>query len=91
MHGFDFKQSGEMLLTNGDCNWVKIKSYDKFPENAVCAGLDWRKDKVWIGKAVTGEPGKITCDDNGSENPVMWNLWTHKDGRAEEGYVLTIS
>ena len=40
VNGFDSRQSGEMLLTQGDCDWLRIKRGDGFPENAVFAGRD---------------------------------------------------
>lgn len=85
------KKSGEMLLTNGDCEWKEIKRGNKFPENAVYSGLDRKGDKVWVGKSLKGEPGKITCEDNSAKDPKMLNLWCHHDGRSTHGYILIIS
>ena len=86
-HGFPGYTSGEMLLTNGDCNWVRIKKGDVFPKHAVYAGLDWQAIKVWVGKSVTGEPGCMNCDANGK----MTRLWCHHGDWFSHGYVLTIS
>ena len=58
MHGFYAKHSGEVLLANGGCNWVRIRRGDIIPENALFSGLDWQANKVWIGKWFTGDPRK---------------------------------
>ena len=91
VHGYYSRQSGEILLTNGDCKWVRIKRYDAFPKNAVFSGRDYKNDKVWIGKSVSGEPGKITCENNDAMPSKMWNLWSHGGSRSEFCEVLTIS
>jgi len=78
--------SGEILVTNGNCNWVRIRKGDLFPQNAMYAGLDKCAAKVWVGKADNGEPGCIICDGNSK----MFALFCPK-GDHHEGYVLTIS
>ena len=85
------RTSGEILLTNGDCEWKEIKRGNNIPENAVYSGLDRKGDKVWIGKSLKGEPGKITCHDNSAKDPQMNNLWCHNDGKNGHGYILIIS
>ena len=53
------RQSGEMLLTNENCNWVKIKRGDIFPDNAIYSGLDVKGDKLLVGKTLgDGSRGK---------------------------------
>ena len=85
-------ESGEMLLTSQKCDWVKIKTCDAFPDDAVYSGEVIKGDKVWVGKTLdNGEPGKITCADNSADVPTMGNLWTHSGGSTAECYVLTIS
>ena len=75
------RQSGEMLLTNENCNWVKIKRGDIFPDNAIYSGLDVKSDKLLVGKTLgDGEPGKITCKDNSAVPPTMLNMWTDSGG-----------
>jgi len=87
VHGFSGRPSGEMLVTNGNCNWVRVRKGDAFPKNAVYAGLDWQAIKVWVGKSVGGEPGCMNLDGNRR----MKALWCHHGGFYDHGYVLTIA
>ena len=86
-HGFGGFASGEMLLTNGDYNWVLIEKGDAFPENAVYSGLDWQGIKVWVGRSMDTEPGCMNCNSSGK----MTYLWCHHGDFFDHGYVLTIS
>jgi len=82
---------GEVLTTNGNYEWKNINRGELIPNNAVPHSIDKHGDKVWVGKNIMGEPGKINCHDNDSQNPKMYNIWCHNDGRNEIAYILTIS
>ena len=82
---------GEVLTINGNYKWINITRGELIPNNAVPHSIDKHGDKVWVGKNIRGEPGKINCHDNDSQNPKMYNIWCHNDGRNEIAYILTIS
>ena len=82
---------GEVLTTNGTCDWVEIKRGEEIPKNAIYSGKDQQNDRVWVGKSISGEPGKINCSNNSSKNPTMYNLWCHHSGQSSKAYILTIS
>jgi len=69
------RPDGEILITDHICKWVNICRGDKIPENAIYSGKDSSGDKVWVGREINGEPGKINCHDNNSSIPKMQNLW----------------
>lgn len=66
---------GEVLTLKCDYEWIEINRGDLIPINAVFSGRDLTNDKVWIGKNNEGEPGKINCHDNDSNEPKMHNFW----------------
>ena len=67
------RQSGEMLLTNENCNWVKIKRGDIFPDNAIYSGLDVKGDKLLVGKTLgDGSRGKSRARTTAQFLPQWW-------------------
>ena len=91
VHGLGSYQSGEVLVSDNNYKWIDIKRDDMIPKNAVYSGIDSSCDKVWVGKSSSGEPGKINCHDNHSENPSMCNLWCHsRISSLLTGYILVI-
>ena len=82
---------GDVLTTNGKYEWKYINRGQLIPDNIVPHSIDNNKDKVWVGKNIRGEPGKINCHDNDSQNPEMYNIWCHNDGNSKFAYILTIS
>jgi len=87
------RTSGEVLRANGHIEWKEFKPGRKFPAHSVYSGLNVNGHPNWVGKSITGEPGRITCKeteklDGGN---TMKSLWCHHLGRQTEGFVLTIS
>jgi hypothetical protein len=84
-------QSGQVLVCDYPCKWVKIKRGGTIPQDAVYSGKDKRNDHVWVGKSQNHEPGKITCIDNNDPKLKMANLWCHSAwGSYQEAYILTV-
>jgi hypothetical protein len=81
---------GEVLTTNNIYKWVDIIRGDKIPSNAVYSGTDQNGDKVWVGRSVEGDPGKINCQDNASNTPLMHNLWYNKNSSNTKAHILVI-
>lgn len=85
--------SGEILLTNGRCEWVEIRSGEIIPENAVCSGKavwkDGNKDgnRMWVGKTLIGEPGILR---EGPDKESMLDLIGFYIDPKDHCYVLTI-
>ena len=92
---FGYRPAGEVLRTNGHCEWKLIKQGQTFPSNAVYSGLDAAKNPAWVGKSTSGEPGRILCPGNETKKldggNTMSKLWCHATGGHSECYVLTIS
>ena len=85
------QKDGEILITDNTCKWVNIKRGDKIPNNAIYSGKDSSDDKVWVGRAINGEPGKINCNNNNSATPLMQNLWCHSSWSGyKSAYVLIV-
>jgi len=85
------QMTGEVLTTTNSYKWVDIKRNDVIPKNAVYSGRDQAKDKVWVGRSNSGEPGKINCTNNKSTTPLMHNLWCHSKSSAEQtAHILVI-
>lgn len=70
-------QTGTVLISDFEYEWIPIKRGNNIPLNAVCCGLDEYNDKIWVGKSTGNEPGKITCIDNQDPEPKMKNIWCH--------------
>ena len=74
---YSSRSEGEVLLVNGEKEWVELKYGQLIPEGAVCAGRDYNNDKVWVAKDVTtDEPRKLTCLNSSYSNPKMCCLWS---------------
>ena len=84
------QKCGEVLVTNNIYKWVDIVRGDKIPDNAVYSGTDQNGDKVWVGRSVSGESGKINCNDNSSNLPLMHNLWYNKNSSDTKAHILII-
>lgn len=84
------RSCGEVLITNGNVKWVEIKRGDYIPDNAIYSGIDQSSDKVWVGRSISGEPGKINCHDNTAIKPKMYNLWCHHSGSSSKAHILVI-
>lgn len=70
-------QTGFVLISDYQYEWLPIKRGDEIPMNAIYCGLDEHNDKVWIGKSYDDEPGKVTCISNSDNKPKMKNIWCH--------------
>ena len=82
---------GEVLTTTNSYKWVDIKRNELIPKNAVYSGRDQVNDKVWVGRSISGEPGKINCINNESTTPLMCNLWCHSKSLSEQvAHILVI-
>jgi hypothetical protein len=81
---------GEVLITTNIYKWIDIKRGDKIPNNAIYSGLDQNGDKVWVGRTINGESGKINCHDNISDTPLMHNLWYNKHNSDTKAHILVI-
>jgi hypothetical protein len=85
-------QIGEVLIINGGYKWETIKSGQRIPDNAIESdGRDHSGNRVWVGRSMYEEPGKINCHNDDSENPEMCNLWCHSSGKDTYGEILTYS
>tara|TARA_Y100000385_G_scaffold275427_1_gene319809 strand:+ start:148 stop:1140 length:993 start_codon:yes stop_codon:yes gene_type:complete len=72
------RTKSEVLVVNGEIDWIELKYGETIPENAICSGRDLNNDKVWVAKDVTtDEPGKLTCIDSDADKPKMCRLWCH--------------
>jgi len=78
------QRDGELLITDNTYKWVHIQRGDKIPQNAIYSGKDGSNDKVWVGRALNGEPGKINCINNNSSTPTMNNLWCHSNWSSDQ-------
>lgn len=82
---------GYMLITNYKYEWKHITRGGKIPKNAIFCGNDEHGDKVWVGKSLENEPGKITCQNNKDKNPTMQNLWCHSAWMGyKNAYILIV-
>jgi len=81
---------GEVLVTTNSYKWLDIKRGDRIPDNAVYSGLDQAGDKVWVGRTLGGEPGKLNCHDNNSPEPLMHNFWYNKFSCSITAHILVI-
>merc|ERR1712166_1247458 len=84
------QKCGEGLITNNVYRWVNIVRGDKIPDGAVYSGVDQNGDKIWVGRSVSGESGKINCHDNNSKNPLMHNLWYSQHSSNTKAHILVI-
>ena len=82
--------TGDVLVTTNIYKWVDIKKGDKIPNNAIYSGHDQNGDKVWVGRTLSGESGKINCHDNISDTPLMHNLWYNKRNSDTKAHILVI-
>ena len=85
------RQSGQVLITNLNYEWIEIKKGEKIPEDAIYNGEDENEDDVWIGKSLHNEPGKIICKGQHEGRPIMDKLWCHGSWCSHnKGYVLIV-
>ena len=84
-------QSGQILVSDYKEKWVIIKTGETIPKNAIYSGRDENNDRVWVGKSLNNEPGKITCKDNKADEPKMANLWCHSSWSSHQtAHILTV-
>ena len=84
------RQHGEVLVTDHIYKWIDICHGDKIPKNAIYSGKDKNGDKVWVGREISGEPGKINCHNNNSSTPLMHNLWYGRHSNSKKAHILII-
>ena len=88
---YSSRSESEVLITNGDKEWVELRHGDNIPEGAICTGRDYNNDKVWVAKdATTDEPGKLTCIDSEADQPKMCKLWCHSYWRFSDMRIAKI-
>ena len=84
-------QSGQILVSDYKEKWVIIKTGETIPKNAIYSGKDENNDRVWVGKSLNNEPGKITCNNNNADERKMANLWCHSSwGSHQTAHILTV-
>ena len=84
-------QSGQILVSDYKEKWVIIKTGETIPKNAIYSGRDENNDRVWVGKSLNNEPGKITCKDNNADELKMANLWCHSSWSSHQtAHILTV-
>ena len=84
-------QSGQILVSDYKEKWVIIKTGEPIPPTAIYSGTDENNDRVWVGKSLNNEPGKITCMDNNANDIKMANLWCHSSwGSHQTAHILTV-
>ena len=84
-------QVGQILICDYEYKWVLLNRGENIPSNAIYSGIDERGDKVWVGKSLEHEPGKITCISNKADPLQMKNLWCHSSwGSYSNAYILTV-
>ena len=84
-------QAGQILICDYKYKWVLLNRGENIPFNAIYSGIDERGDKVWVGKSLEQEPGKITCIANKADPLQMKNLWCHSSwGSYSNAYILTV-
>jgi hypothetical protein len=72
------RTQGEVLISHGINSWKTLNYGETIPNGAISSGIDYRNDKVWVGKDITtDEPGKITCLNSEVPSPTMCKLWCH--------------
>jgi hypothetical protein len=88
---YSSRSEGEVLLVNGEKEWIELKYGQPIPEGAVCAGRDYNNDRVWVAKDVSSdEPGKLTCLNSNDLNPKMCRLWCHSYWRTADVKIAKI-
>jgi len=76
--------SGEILCGRpGSVKWVTYQKGDLLPPNAIEAGYLPGDGPLYIGRALSGEIGKINTEANR-----IHNLWCHGGGRQDTGEIL---
>ena len=76
--------NGDILCgTSGSVKWTPLKQGDLIPVDAIKAGYYHKDGDLYIGRAETGEIGKINTSAN-----KMRNLWSHDGGRRSAGEIL---
>lgn len=85
------RQVGQVFITNLKYEWMEISNGKEIPINSIYNGTDENGDKVWIGKSIHNEPGKIICKPNNAGRPKMDKLWCHGSWCSHKnGYILII-
>ena len=84
-------QGGQILICDYEYKWLLLNRGENIPSNAIYSGTDERGDKVWVGKSLEHEPGKITCIENKADPLQMKKLWCHSSwGSYSNAYILTV-
>ena len=85
------RQTGQVFVTNLNYEWIEISKDLEIPMDSIYNGTDENNDKVWIGKSIHNEPGKITCKINNNGRPKMDKLWCHGSWCSHRnGYILVV-
>mmetsp|Transcript_36437 Transcript_36437/g.96935 ORF Transcript_36437/g.96935 Transcript_36437/m.96935 type:complete len:764 (-) Transcript_36437:19-2310(-) len=90
LHRWCTQEQVKEILRRPPFMWVPIRKGDALPHRVVSAGSTKTDAENYVARNQQGEAGKLTIAD-GHGPRRAWGIWTHTDGRTEDGDVLVLA